>query len=157
MVSRLTQARNSIPNSSTYPGVHEDEVHLHESEGGLQARVDRHQNLPALRVLRDLEEGAQLQPVVHHGTEAERWQRTNAETQKRQREYNRDTEPSERYTTVMGYRLQSSQEDNGRHKKLCQPKNDRAKPSWVGRYVKPLSQWTPVGSELEANIFRFQA
>lgn len=55
---------------STYPRVHEDEVHLHEGEDHLQNWIHALENLVTRRCGWHLEERAEFQTVVDHCTQA---------------------------------------------------------------------------------------
>ena len=57
--------------NTTYPRVHEDEVHLTEGEHHLEDGIDPAKDLVARRVPGDLEEGAQLEAAIDHGAQAE--------------------------------------------------------------------------------------
>lgn len=56
---------------AAYPGVHEDEVHLHEGEDELSDRVDSPEDHVTWRVRVDLQEHSELQSVVDHRAQAE--------------------------------------------------------------------------------------
>lgn len=55
-----------------HPGVHEDEVHLHEGEHELGDGVDSAEDHVARRVQRNLQEYAEFESVVNHCAEAKR-------------------------------------------------------------------------------------
>ena len=57
--------------TSTHPGVHEDEVHLHEREHHLEDGVDAPEDHVARRGEGYFEERPEFQPVVYHGAQAE--------------------------------------------------------------------------------------
>lgn len=56
---------------STHPGVHEDEIHLRESEDELEDRVDSSDCLVARGVPGNLEPRPEFQSDVDHGAEPE--------------------------------------------------------------------------------------
>lgn len=55
----------------TYPGIKEDEVHLHEAEDHLQQWINSDQDMMAGRIERYLKERAEFQANVDHRPQAE--------------------------------------------------------------------------------------
>ncbi len=62
----------------TYPGVHEDEVHLAEGEDHLENGIDTPEHLVTRGIPGDLEEAAQLHAVVDHGAQPEAYKEVEA-------------------------------------------------------------------------------
>lgn len=56
----------------TYPGIHENKVHLHKSENHLQNWIDTAQNHVARRVEGYFKKYTKLQTVVDHRTQTKR-------------------------------------------------------------------------------------